>query len=90
VTPERLIAVLKSMRAGLLAKHGTLLNGFRGIDADKSGAISREELANELSSLQARVFLELVSSVDAVRCASGCLRIRVVTSYRLGAIRSPP
>ena len=34
MTPERLIAVLKSMRAGLLAKHGTLLNGFRGIDAD--------------------------------------------------------
>ena len=71
VTPERLVSLLKSMRAGLLAKHGTLLNAFRTIDADHSKAISREELAQELAGLQVRIPPDYVEVVLTLADADG-------------------
>jgi len=72
VTPERLVSLLKSMRAGLLAKHGTLLNAFRTIDADHSKAISRKELAQELAGLHGiRIPPEYVDVVLTLADADG-------------------
>ena len=50
ITPERFVQVLKSVRAYLLTRHGTLHNAFKQIDKDNSGSISHDEL---LESIQA-------------------------------------